>query len=170
MINYYTIPWKWKPLKIKHPAPALWLDMLFKSWEGTPYMGGNQCKGSGVDCVRFTTAILDLMEGNYHSITTLPSDVSFHNRRGAMRSMIKIKRLYSHRKVNPEKGLQPGDMIIVGPPGGGPGHAMLVGTEPNTIWHCTPNSGVVKTGWSLVNGQQKIFRIYRIKDREKRWT
>jgi hypothetical protein len=103
-------------------------------------------------------------------IKTLPSDVSFHDRIGAMRAFVKIKRLYPNCRLVKDEPLEPGDLVVVGSPGGGPGHAMLVGTEPYTLWHCTPNNGVNMTGWALVVGQQKIFRVYRAKDRSRAWA
>lgn len=173
-IRYYPIPYDWAPLSIKNEYQKKYIEVqlkkCFEEWEGTPYMSGNQCPGAGVDCVRWVTAVLDHMyERPPTDIKTLPSDGSFHNKRGAMRAMIHIKRLYPHCTVVKDT-LQPGDLLIVGPPGGGPGHAMLVGIEPNTLWHCTPNSGVVKTGWALVVGNQQIFRVYRAKDRAILWT
>jgi hypothetical protein len=175
MIRYYPITRPWQPLSVRRPMDAYIiqrkLEILFDQWKGTPYMAGNQCKQSGVDCVRWVTAILDMMYGRPPTdIKTLPSDASFHNKRAAMRAMLKIKRLYPHCKVLRNNPLEPGDLIIVGPPGGGPGHAMLVGTEKNTLWHCAPRSGVCKTGWSLIVGHQHIFRVYRAKDRVKLWT
>jgi len=174
-VRYYTIPIEWNDLDIQNQHKKQFilskLNSCFDAWEGTPYMSGNQCIGSGVDCVRWVTAVLDMMyDREPTDIKTLPSDASFHTKRGAMKAMITIKRLYPHCKVVKGKPLQPGDLVIVGPPGGGPGHAMLVGTEPNTLWHCTPNSGVVKTGWALAVSQQHIYRVYRAKDRKKLWT
>lgn len=174
-IRYYPIARPWQPLSIEDPRAAhlihLKLAVLFQQWQGTPYMAGNQCIQKGVDCVRWVTAVLDMMYDRAPTdIQTLPSDGSFHNKRGAMKAMIKIKRLYPHCKVLRDEPLEPGDLVIVGPPGGGPGHAMLVGTEKNTLWHCAPLSGVCKTGWSLIVGNQHIFRVYRAKDRVKLWT
>lgn len=174
-IRYYTIPYEWSPLQAgteqQNEEITNKLMSLFLAWEGTPYMSGNQRIGQGVDCVRWVSTILDTMYGQPpQNIVTLPSDGSFHNRKGAMRTMLKIKRTYSHCKVIKDQPLQPGDLVVVGSPGGGPGHAMLVGTKPNTLWHCTPNNGVTRTGWALVCGCQKIFRVYRAKDRGKLWT
>ena len=87
-----------------------------------------------------------------------------------MRAMIQIKRLYPHCKVLRNQGLEPGDLLVVGPPGGGPGHAMIVGWEPNTLWHCIPQVGVERSGWALVAGQQRIFRAYRAINRSETWN
>lgn len=175
MIRYYQIARLWQPLSIIDQSAVdiinLRLNTLFDGWQGTPYMAGNQCKQSGVDCVRWVTAVLDAMYNRTSTdIVTLPSDASFHNKRGAMKAMLHIKRLYPHCKVLRQAPLEPGDLVIVGPPGGGPGHAMLVGTQKNTLWHCAPHSGVCKTGWSLAVGHQHIFRVYRAKDRVRLWT
>lgn len=175
MIRYYQIARPWQPLSIIDQTVVTIINLklytLFERWQGTPYMAGNQCKQRGVDCIRWVTAILDKMYSiPPTNITTLPSDASFHNKRGAMKAMVQIKRLYPHCKVLRHEPMEPGDLVIVGPPGGGPGHAMLVGTQKNTLWHCTPQSGVCKTGWSLAVGHQHIFRIYRAKNRVKLWT
>ena len=174
-IRYYPIARPWQPLSLRDKKDARLiqtkLNALFEMWQGTPYMSGNQCIQKGVDCVRWVTAVLDMMYSrDPTNIKTLPSDASFHNKRGAMKAMIQIKRMYPHCKVLRSEPMEPGDLVIVGPPGGGPGHAMLVGTEKNTLWHCAPFSGVCKTGWSLAMSHQHIFRVYRAKDRVRLWT
>lgn len=173
-IRYYPITYRWCILSLRSEKKVNRiiekLNTCFERWRDTPYMSGNQCPGSGVDCVRWVTAVLDYMYGREPTdIKTLPTDGSFHDKKGAVRAMIHIKRLYPHCKMIRDD-VQPGDLVIVGSPGGGPGHAMLVGTKPNTLWHCTPNDGVVETGWSLVVGNQQIFRVYRAKDRARLWT
>ena len=175
MVRYYTIPRQWAPLSIRNEQRKAEIEReledLFYKWEGTPYMSGNQCIKLGVDCVRFVTAFLDSLHKIKTSITTLPSDASFHNKRAAMKTMLTIKKLYAPCKTLPEdSAIEPGDVIIIGPPGGGPAHAMIAGTEPNTIWHCTTDIGVVKTGWALAAGQQQIYRVYRIRNRAKLWS
>ena len=174
MIRYYQIPLQWQDISIenkkKRERIRYRLMMCFFVWENTPYMAGNQQLSSGVDCVRWISAVLDEMYQRWPTnIKTLPSDASFHNRLGAIKAMHQIRKLYPNCITIRNGIIEPGDLIVIGPPGGGPGHALLVGTEPNTLWHCTPNSGVTRTGWSLIVGQQQIYRVYRAKDRDKLW-
>jgi hypothetical protein len=64
--------------------------------------------------------------------------------------------------------LEPGDWVVTGPAGGGPGHAMVVGPRPNTLWHCNRGPGVCWTGIGLAMNDQAIHRVYRFLDRN-RW-
>jgi hypothetical protein len=146
------------------------LNNFFQRWAGTPYMSGQQSCQQGVDCIRYVTALYDnLCPGEKAPLRTLPPDGSFHNRSGAIKAMLQVKRRYPKCKIIRDKQVEPGDMLIIGPIGGGPGHAMLVGTEPNTLWHCTPRNGVHKTGWALPVSHFKLFRVYRMKNRVQTW-
>jgi len=130
-------------------------------WDSTPYAPDQQCAQVGVDCVRFVCAIMDQISGRSTNPRTLPQDAAMHDRAGAVACMKQIMTLYK-----PIKPLGPhypyvrgGDVLIVGRRTGGPGHAMIVGPDQNTIWHATfPR--VQRTGMYLDN-DHKVFRVYR---------
>jgi len=66
-----------------------------------------------------------------------------------------------YERVESSGVIEPGDIIVVGPHGGGPGHGMIVGGRENTIWHST-GIGVQFAGISyLWLTDQRIFRVYR---------
>ena len=61
--------------------------------------------------------------------------------------------------------LSPGDTIVSGMPGGGPGHAMIVGPWPE-IWHAS-RSGVVQTGLGLEGLE---FKALVVPITRERWS
>lgn len=143
------------------------LGVVLRAWEGTPYMAGQQAKKVGVDCVRFVCSVLDEMYRLPRTATPrLPPDKAMHDRKGAIGVMRLIKRLYPHHiRVPIGQPVQPMDIIVVGHLTGGPGHAILVGNRPNTLWQAGTR-GVHYTGLGLAGQWQHIFRIYRFTDRE----
>ena len=131
-------PWTfkgWEP----HPDPeaSAALARVLASWDRTPYMAGQQCKKAGVDCVRFVCGCLDELAGIVTPIHTIPPDTCFHDPETAHAAADKIRSLYLPvQDVDFEREkVRPGDVLITGPVKGGPGHAMIVGPEPNTVWH-----------------------------------
>jgi len=143
------------------------LGTLLRSWDGTPYMAGQQVQQVGVDCVRFVSAVLDALLGRQRTgMPDLPQDTAMHNRTKAIAAMRAIIRLYPEAKVvrNP-RFIEPGDVLVVGEATGGPGHAIIVGPEPNTLWQ-TGTTGVRKCGLGLIDASQRLFRVYRISNRE----
>lgn len=120
-------------------------------------------KGCGCDCVGFVIAVLnELSGGGEIQRVDFPPDGAMHNPKGAARVVRAIRKQFPHVAVR-EPVVQPGDVIVVGPRGGGPGHAMFGGTQANTLWHSNgPHHGVQKTGIGEAqrNGM-KVFRIYR---------
>ncbi len=137
----------------------LGLDDALKRWEGTPYRADQQSPGSGVDCVRFVCGVLDELFGLETDARTLPQDVALHQPRMARAAMKRIMSLYSPFETVSGLYLVGGDVLVVGERDGGPGHVMIVGSEPWTIWHAT-RPCVQKTGFSLPE-TQKVFKIYR---------
>lgn len=127
-------------------------------------MAGQQLKGVGVDCIRFGTGFADEMYG-YKRIDTprLPQDMMLHDKKTAMRAMRFIRRLYMPNIIVTDGTIEPGDWLIVGELGGGPGHLMVAGSKPNTLWHAL-KPGVTQTGMSFFGD---IIRIYRAADKEK---
>lgn len=139
-------------------------------WELTPYMRGQRCRGVAVDCVRFVTGLLDDLYGFERAeAPRLPPDIAFHNRRGALAGMREVLRLYRPYDRVRDGTIEPGDVIVSGPVGGGPGHGMIVGVERATIYHAVENLGVIKTGLGLVANSQGFFAIFRVGDKE-RWA
>jgi len=163
-LRIQPIPLKWSPLAL--PEGTLIearLQGLLQSWERTPYAPGQQVPQAGVDCVRFVTAILDgLNQFKTPAFDVVPADAAMHSRQGAVSTIWAFCRAYGLRPHNgPET--QPGDTILVAFRGGGAGHAMVVGPEPNTLWH-VGQSGVEKTGWSLP-ADMDFSRAFRQVDR-----
>ncbi|MCP4897890.1 MAG: hypothetical protein GY906_13035 [bacterium] len=92
----------------------------------------------------------------------LPQDIAMHDPRGALEVMHSIADGFRPFEVVKRGGeIEPGDVIVVGPVGGGPGHGMVVGATPNAIWHST-GQGVQFTGLGNLHlMRQRIFRVYR---------
>jgi len=167
-------------LAVSHSTPGLtWrqppgldrfcshLATLLRSWEGTPYLPAQQMQGVGVDCVRFVCAIYDaLLQRKRTAMPILPQDTALHDRKKAIRAMRQIRRLYPEMApVRNPRFVEPGDLLVVGETTGGPGHAILVGPERNTLWQ-TGTLGVYKGGFGLIDTSQQLFRVYRLRDRE----
>lgn len=135
------------------------LGVALERWRGTPYRADQQAPGVGVDCVRFVCGVLDEVFGQVTDARTLPQDVALHQPALARSAMKLIMELYSPFERVEGRSLVGGDVIVVGPKDGGPGHVMIVGPDPFTIWHAT-HPRVQTTGFSLPS-TQKIFRVYR---------
>lgn len=159
------------PGLIWRPAPLPFADRLeriLEEWRGTKYMSGQQCKGTAADCIGFVFGEVDELYGRPSpDRTVLPPDTAMHSPEKARATMRKLRRLYSPNSVVTDRYIEPGDVIVVGPHGGGPGHIMSVGPRKNTLWHCSNQTGVVQVGLSFSNEYQQIFGIYRFDDREK---
>lgn len=145
------------------------LEGILDSWYETPYMMGAQVKGVGVDCVRFVCAVLDELYGFKRSpVPELPQDIAMHRRDTAIAAMKFILRLYEPNVPVEDGILEPGDVLAVAPPGGGPGHAMIVGARENEVWHSTGRR-VQRTGIALPLNGWTVHGAYRATDRE-RWV
>ena len=145
------------------------LNDLFEKWKDTPYIEGQQRAGSGVDCFRFVCAVLDGMEHTKRTVEHIPADRSIHDRRGAFRGFKRVLERFKPFEVVKDKVLEAGDVLISGPKGGGPGHALIAGSKPLTLWH-VPGVGlrVRRIGMALSQGQ--LFRIYRTSNKDLRWV
>jgi hypothetical protein len=144
------------------------LERILLSWEDTPYSPGQQEKREGVDCIRFGCAVLD--ELYCRPETDLPpraADASMHDREGAFSVMREIMRRYPNHVTVTDGQVEPGDILVVGPRNGGPGHMMIVGHARNTVWQASA-SKVHFTGLYLPWGAT-LFRVFRMTDREK-WS
>jgi cell wall-associated NlpC family hydrolase len=141
------------------------LVSIFEEWEGTPHRNGQQVKGLAVDCVRFVSAVADELYGKTTEIVRLPQDASFHSKETCYNAFKSFMKNYPHDRV--EGNLQPGDIIITGPRGGGPGHAIFTGVK--YLWHCDTRA-VVRTGTFLTSaGVYFPIAILRGRNRE-RWV
>jgi len=132
------------------------LYKILLSWEDTPYCAGQQCRGVAVDCVRFVSAVLDEMLCMSNKMERLPQDASFHNPQLVKRGFRKFLKRYPSVKV--EGAVQPGDVLIMGPKNGGPGHAAIVGLRG--YWHCF-HTGVTMGGLEMSGGGVYSFKEAR---------
>jgi len=165
----YIPKWLWRPISLPQPAAevaTLALKRAILRWEGTPYMPGQQVAGAGVDCVRFICKIFDELHGlSATPLKIIPADTSLHDRAGAVAAMRSILRGYEPIDIVLGGVVEPGDVVVIGPTRGGPGHGLIVGFEPNTLWHAAP-SGVSRTGFGFAEGYQRIFKVFRKGGRE----
>ncbi len=161
---------RWRPITEPGLSPEdaelirLRFAGILESWRGTPYMAGSRCKGrlGGVDCVRFDTGCLDeLYRRERVAPELLPQDAALHDRDGAFRVMRALRRLYAPNRIVTDFSLEPGDLVVTGDLGAGPGHGMIVGAERNHVWEAT-GSGVHRTGAGML---RVVHRVYRQGDR-----
>lgn len=149
------------------------LDEALRAWEGTPYESGQSFIQRGADCTGAVFGIIDSIDGRARMQPAgFPHDGSLHDRAGAIRTVREIVRRYEpcHKVAPDEKGVyhvEPGDIVVTGMPGGGPGHVEIVGARKNELWHAQPCPGFHQGGWSFLE-QQLLFAVYRIEDKH-RW-
>lgn len=138
-------------------------------WRGTRYASGQRCRGELADCIGFVFGAIDGFDGRERAqAPSMPADIALHDPETSMAALLALRQLYDPIITVQGNQAQPFDILVVGPRGAGPSHAMLVGPLPGTIWHCTPGSGVHQAGWCLGTGYESLHGIYRIGDRE-RW-
>lgn len=140
------------------------LVAILRSWRRTPYSQGARMRGpqGGVDCVRFVSAVLDELYGFERAhVDLLPQDGAMHDRRGAFRTMRALRRMYAPNRIVTDWTIEPGDVVVTGDLGAGPGHGMIVGAERNHVWEAT-SSGVHRTGVGILRA---VHRVYRQGDR-----
>lgn len=141
---------------------------ILTEWEDTRYDLKFSDKGAGIYCTAFVVRVLDELYGRPRTpLPSIPDDIGFHSKHGAYAGFKWFMRQYPTRRRLRDNKVQPGDIVIVGPNGGGPGHAMIVGPRENTLWHATGTRGVHYTGMGLPASYQ-FFAAYRFEDRE-RW-
>lgn len=154
----------WRPVDAAIEAHV---QRVLDSWVGTPYRDGQQVKGVGTDCVRFVVATIDELFGRpCQPIPKLPGDACLHDRASAMRVMRIILEKYQPMEEVVNGTLEPGDVLVVGPPRGGPGHAMFAGARRNTIYQAT-TAGVHQCGLSFPPHYCKLFHVFRATEKEK---
>ena len=136
------------------------LHQIFLAWEGTPFQDNMQIRGRGVDCVRFMAAVLnEAYREQRCTINQLPRDVGWHDRSRAIQAMRAIHRIYPESAIIRDGSLEPGDVLVTRPPGGGPAHVVMVGGRPGHFWEAS-SGGVVRCGQPA-----KIARTYRATDK-----
>lgn len=172
-MKVYT-PFQWRHIQDERLSPEdverieSRIDGILMGWKDTKYQPGQQCKGVAADCVGFVCGVLDELMGREQTPREiLPQDAAFHARASAEAGMRAIARLYSpmeFRHASEMWTLEPGDIVVTGCEGGGPGHAMFVGAKPNELWHAT-NRRVMRGGMGLIDGYQKVFRVCRVGSR-----
>jgi hypothetical protein len=149
----------WRP---GNPDRAARLAAVIRSWEGTPYLPGQQRKKVGVDCVRFVCGVYDELLGRATPIHTLPSDACMNDPLQATQVMEKIAGLFGAQEVTSCGVILPGDVIATGPIGGGPGHCLVVGEERKIAWHAV-KPRVCRTGFGAIYlVGHTVFKVYRI--------
>lgn len=175
MVYYAPLRLEWSPIivpghcsdaQINAQRAERRLARILSSWEGTPYAAGQGHRKVGCDCVRATVLILaEWMRWEAPKLDTLPPDAALHDRKGAIRALHRIRRaLPPHKRLRGARRAQPGDVLITGHPGGGPGHAIIVGTDRNTLWQATKGAGFVRCGWALPADYSKLYAVLRFDD------
>ncbi len=162
---------RWAPL----PTDARWrvveerMHDVLLDWEGTRYGSGQRCRGVLADCIGAVFGCIDDLDGRSRAQSpSMPADVALHDPETSSEALHALRELYEPVEVVSGRDVQPFDILVVGPQLAGPSHAMLVGPQPNTLWHCTPGAGFHRAGWCLADGYELCHGAFRIGDRE-RW-
>lgn len=177
-LRVYKAPMLWTPLSIRGfdreqlQAVTSRLESVLEGWRWTPYESGQCARGRGADCIGAVFGAVDEMDGRDRRLVSgLPRDAAMHRRHTAVKAMRRLVRAYQPaEKVEPEPGqkwaVQPGDIVVIGEQGGGPGHVMMVGPRRNTLWDATPGPGFQQKGWSLLD-TNVLWAVYRLGNREE---
>lgn len=166
----------WTPLQVKgwslerRLLAVQNLRAALAHWDQTAYESGQCFAGRGADCIGAVFGVVDELDGlARRMVAGLPNDVSMHCRETAVAAMRELIRRYAPcQKVKARDGVlavQPGDILITGIVGGGPGHVSMIGCDPNTLWEATPSSGFQRKGWSLLR-EQRVWAVYRLMNKE----
>lgn len=134
-------------------------------WEGTPYRDGENKPKVGTYCTAFVCSVLDaLYRREGAKMPEIPSDASMHCRATALGGLRWFLERYPNHQRIEGREVQPGDILVTAPVGGGPGHAILVGPRENTIWQCSGKTGVHFTGMALP-ASYVLHSVWRLTDR-----
>lgn len=138
------------------------LMQVIHSWEGTPWIDGQQLRGRGVDCVRFVVGVLDeLYRYDKPPVPVLPQHLGLHNRSDAIKATHAIASRYPHVVVTEP---EPGDIVVVNiGEQGGPGHVAIFGDPPRLVWHAVSKVGVCFSSASSIT---RIYKIWRPLEKE----
>ncbi len=156
---------EWEPLDLapEVAAPILARMRAFHSaWERTPWMDRQRRIRVGVDCLRYMEAFFDAMRRvEPRPIAAAAGQAaSLHDSRVVMRVVREAVRSYDGERVPRGAPIRPGDAVVTAF-GGGPGHVLIGGPDPGTLWHALKGVGVCWTGTRLVGLQ--VLRAYRPK-------
>lgn len=160
----------WQPMSEPFgPVVELRLREILEQWEDTPYLSGQAVPGIGVYCTAFVARVLDeLYRQPDTPLPSLPNDIGFHNRAGALAGLRYFMRRYPNHTEVDGWMVEPGDVLITGPANGGPGHAMIVGPDPETLWQADTGVGVHRSRFVL-RASHRLHAVYRFFDRQK-WS
>lgn len=159
----------WSPMPDARAQQALAESL--ERWRPTRYGIGQQCRGVAADCVRFVCGVLDDLSGKQTPLRTLPPDTCFHDPELAHLGMQRVRQLYEPTIEIEDGTVQPGDVIVTGPRGTGPCHALIVGPQRNTAWHCCAPMGR-KGGVSVIGIRavyvlgHVVYSVFRLAERE----
>lgn len=151
------------------------MEQILSDWSTSHYESGASLRGIACDCIGGVFGVVDDLDGQKRACRSpLPQDSAMHNREAAIATMKQLVNRFEPNSHIPqaEDGyfyVQPGDIVVTGYPGGGPGHVEIVGPRRNTLWHALPQAGFHQTGFGFLEGRQLLWRIYRLGDRW-RWT
>lgn len=174
-MKLYSLTLGWEPLPAELGNAQARLGEALEAWRDTPYLSGQRLRGVGCDCIGGVFGVIDDIDGRPRALDPmLPPDTALHDKASAYAAVVAIRRIYAPaERLRWESGRlvsQPGDLLIVGTNDGGPGHLMIVGVRKNTIWHAAGRgSRFDQTGWSLGDGFERLFAVYRLGDRH-RWA
>ena len=149
------------------------LGTVLEAWRGTPYESGQRFIQRGADCIGGVFGVVDDVDGRQRAqFPGMPQDASMHSPATARAAVRELVRRYAPcTKVESDSEhifhVEPGDIVVTGSPGGGPGHVEMVGSRCNELWHALPASGFHQGGWSFLE-QQLLYAVYRIGDKD-RW-
>ncbi len=180
MSRVYIPNLRWEPLSdpashFDGEAVMERMERLLREWESSRYESGASVKGIACDCIGGVFGVVDDLDGQQRSCDApLPPDASMHNRESAVSAMRDLVSRFQPNRHVPQADdgffyVQPGDIVVTGYPGGGPGHVEMVGPRRNTLWHALPGSGWHQTGFGFLEAAQVLWRIYRLGDRW-RWV
>lgn len=176
MSHVYIPNLRWEPLRDPEGRfdgqPVMdRLGAILAAWEPCVYESGASVRGVACDCIGGVFGVVDDLDGQGRARSgLLPPDASMHNRSSAEAAMRELVRRFAPNSVveQAEDGyfyVQPGDIVVTGYPGGGPGHVEMVGPQRNTLWHALPSAGWHQTGFGFLEEAQLLWRIYRLDDR-----
>lgn len=179
LIQYVPLPLQWTVLQLTGPGENDFSNRLVRSanierrlarilgeWESTPYDTKFSEKGVGSSCTGFICRVLDeLYRKDPTELPHIPNDISFHDKAGAMAGLKWFMRAFPMAEKITDTRVQPGDVVITQPTGGGPGHALIIGPRENTMWQTTDDIvGVHYTGLAVPSTYQ-LSAVFRFKDR-----
>jgi len=168
----YSPEMEWCPLD--DPKIQANIERVMWAWKGTPYESGQRFIGRGADCIGAIFGIVDDLDGQSRAeLPNLPPDAAMNDRSTAILAMRELITRYAPMaRVRPDENnvthVEPGDFVVTGELGGGPGHLEMVGARRNELWHCIPEVGFHQGGWSFFS-TQVLWAVYRIQDKHL-WT